>query len=100
MLIQDAWRIPLRDYSRQHYNYLYMDELDEIRLRMRITKLEARLALCEIESAALTREINSPLTSFERRKEARKSLDAARSEQANLFAELNEMRSSYPGIHH
>jgi hypothetical protein len=52
-----------------------MEDLDEIRLRMKISKLEARLALREIEIAALNREINSPLTSLERRYKARESLD-------------------------
>ena len=46
-----------------------MDELDEIRCRMRLSHLEARIALREIEAAALTREINSPLTSGTRRTE-------------------------------
>jgi hypothetical protein len=43
-----------------------MDELDEIRRRMRLGNLEARIALREIEAAALTREINPPLTSAAR----------------------------------
>jgi hypothetical protein len=43
-----------------------MDELDEIRCRMRLGNLEARIALREIEAAALTREINPPLTSAAR----------------------------------
>ena len=37
-----------------------MDEMDEIRFRMRISKLEARFALREIEATALTPEIASP----------------------------------------
>jgi hypothetical protein len=77
-----------------------MDELGEIRLRMRISKLEARLALREIEGAALKREINSPLTSLARRNKASESLDAARSEGANLITELDEIRRSHPNIHH
>jgi hypothetical protein len=75
-----------------------MDGLDEIRLRMNITRLEGRLALREIESAALTREVNSPVTSSERRIEIRDCLDASRSEQANLFTELDEIRRTYPSI--
>ena len=39
-----------------------MDQMNEVRLRMRVSKLEARLALLEIEAAALSREIASSLT--------------------------------------
>ena len=77
-----------------------MDALDEIGLRMRISKLEAKLALVEIKSAGLMREIKSRLTPWGRRNEARESLDAARSEQANLFTELDQIRRSHPGISH
>ena len=51
-----------------------MDELDEIRLRMHISKLEARLALREIESETLAREIKSSLTSFESKEISRRRL--------------------------
>ncbi len=44
----------------------FMDDLDEIRLRIRISNLQARLELCEIEILALSREISSPLTDSER----------------------------------
>jgi hypothetical protein len=95
-------RPPLRaagPSGRQHYNYPCMDATDEIRLRMKISKLEAQLSLREIEIAALNREIDSPLTSLERRYEARKSLDAARGDGAKLITELDEIRRSYPNIH-
>src|SRR5579863_7622762 len=36
---------------------LLMDDMDELRMRMLVGKLEARLALREIEAAALTKEI-------------------------------------------
>jgi hypothetical protein len=77
-----------------------MDALDEMRLRMKIAHLEAQLALCEIWSAALKREINSPLTSLERRYEACESLDAARTEGADLITELDEIRRTYPNVRH
>ena len=77
-----------------------MDDLDEIRFRLKISNLEARLALVEVEICALEREINSRRTSYERTVEARGSLDAARSEQANLLAELGQMRRAQPGIRH
>ena len=56
---------------------ILMDEMDEIRLRMRVSRLEARLALLEIEAAALSREIASPLTSERRREEATECRDTA-----------------------
>ena len=77
-----------------------MDELDEIGFRMRIANLEARLALVEIEISDCAREVNSVLTSYERTIEIRKSLDAKRSEQANLLAELDRMRRAHPSIWH
>ena len=77
-----------------------MDTLDEMRLRMKIAHLEAQLALREIWSAALKREINFPLTALERRYEARESLDAARTEGANLITELDEIRRTYPSVRH
>jgi hypothetical protein len=44
-----------------------MDEMDELRIRILVSKLEARLALREIEAAALSKEIASPVTSERRR---------------------------------
>lgn len=44
-----------------------LDELEEIRRRMRITNLQARCELHEIEAAALRREIACPWTSPQRR---------------------------------
>jgi hypothetical protein len=76
-----------------------MDALDEIRLRMKFAMLEAQLSLREIESDALRREINSPLTSLERRNEAWECFDAAQSERANLITELDELRRTYPNVH-
>lgn len=77
-----------------------MDVLDEINLRMKVTNLEARLALLEIKSDALTREIKSRLTSVERRNEVRESLDAAWGERVNLITELERIRRSHPDIRH
>lgn len=69
-----------------------MDNLDNIRYRMRVTKLEARLALREIECAALTREINSPLTSTTRKTEAAESRESMQAEGAEIMQELTELR--------
>jgi hypothetical protein len=73
-----------------------MDEMEEIRRRLRISKLEAKLALCEIEAAALDREIASPLTFANRKLEADKRRDGLRSEASVIRSELDEMRRSYP----
>ena len=77
-----------------------MDTLDEIRLRMKFTNLEARLALREIDSTDLLREIKSPLTNVKRMNEARERLDAARSERGKLITELDTLRRTHPNIHH
>jgi hypothetical protein len=76
-----------------------MDAMDEISLRMKFSRLEAQLALREIEIAALNRELSSPPTSIERRRKAWESLDVARAEGAHLITELDEIRRSYPNIH-
>ena len=73
-----------------------MDELDEIRCRMRLSNLEARIALREIEAATLTREINSPLTSGTRRTELIQSRDLMLTEVSKLKAELDKLRTSFP----
>jgi hypothetical protein len=73
-----------------------MDELDEIRCRMRISNLEARIALREIEAAALSREINSPLTSDTRRTELIQRRDPLLNEVSELRAELDKLRNSFP----
>ena len=73
-----------------------MDQLDEIRCRMRLSNLEARIALREIEAAALTREINSPLTSGTRRTELIQSRDLMLTEVSKLKAELDKLRTSFP----
>jgi hypothetical protein len=65
-----------------------MNELDEIRCRMRLSNLEARIALREIEAAALTREINSPLTSGTQRAELIQSRDP-------LLTEFSSSRQSW-----
>jgi len=73
-----------------------MDELDEIRCRLRVSNLEARIALLEIEAAALTREIASPLTSARRGTELIPRRDAMLTEATRLNAELDELRGSFP----
>ena len=72
------------------------DELDEIRCRLRVSNLEARMELREIEAAALTREIASPLTSAARQTEALQRRTVLLAEASELKAELDQMRKSIP----
>lgn len=72
------------------------DELDEIRWRMRVTNLEARVELREIEAAAFTRELKSPLTPEPRRTELTRRRGAILAEVFELKAELEQMRRSFP----
>jgi len=77
-----------------------MDGMDEIHVRMRITNLEARLALRKIDNNALTREINSPLTSFENRDQALKRLRRTMDEWHQANDDLERLRFVYPDIKH
>jgi hypothetical protein len=69
-----------------------MDQIDDIRFRMRVANLEARRELHEIERAALTREIDSPLTSAPARKTAMERRDVLLSEWAEIVQELQNLR--------
>lgn len=77
---------------------LQMDDMDELRIRMHVSKLEARLALREIEAAALTKEIASPLTSEMRREQANESRDTALAQGRSIRTELESLRRSYPDV--
>ena len=72
------------------------DELDEIRWRMRIANLEARVELCEIESAALAREIASPLTAETCRSQAMMRRSVLLTEASEFKTELEQIRRSFP----
>jgi hypothetical protein len=72
------------------------NELDEIRWRLRVSNLEARVELREIEAAALTREITSPLTSAARQAEAMQRRQTLLTEASELKAELDQMHRSVP----
>ena len=78
------------------YDSAQPDNLDEIRIRMRISNLEARLEMLEIEIAALDREIASPLTPSKRMAEATERRDAGRVIASGINAELEELRRSHP----
>jgi hypothetical protein len=75
-----------------------MDDLDDIHRRMRISNLQARCELHEIEAAGLTREIASPLTCSQRRAEAIERGNAALAEFSEIKAELDEMLRSLPSM--
>lgn len=75
-----------------------MDEIDEIRLRLRISKLEAKLALTEIEATALTHEIAAPRISGHRCDEATAHRDRALAAASTLRAELDTLRHSFPNL--
>jgi hypothetical protein len=61
-----------------------------------VSNLEARVDLREIEAAALTREITSPLTSVARQTEAIQRRQALLTEASELKGELDQMRRSIP----
>ena len=69
--------------------------LDDIRLRMRISKLEAQLALGEIECADLTRKIRSPLTSSAIRDEAIQRHEDRLDECKAISEELKTVRKDF-----
>ena len=73
-----------------------MDDMDEIRFRLRVSELEARLALCEIEAAALSREIASSLTSEKRREEAIECRDTALAQGRTIMTKLVSPRKFVP----
>ena len=67
-----------------------MDDLDEIRLRMRISNLQAKLELRELETLALSREISSPLTASQRRSQAVERRDDMLTERSEITKKLDE----------
>lgn len=75
-----------------------MEDIDEIRLRLRFSKLEAKLALTEIEMSACSREIRSPLTPAHRCEEVAARRDQLLSHASLLRAELDLLRRSHPDL--
>jgi hypothetical protein len=65
-----------------------MDEMDDIRRRLRVSKLQGQRDLLEIERDALIREITSPLASQERREEVFMLRDELKSKCAKVVEEL------------
>jgi hypothetical protein len=69
-----------------------MDQVSEILLRLTISERQAQLALREIERVALTREIDDPLTSPDRRPEAMLRRDRSLVEWGEIMTELQDLR--------
>jgi len=67
---------------------------DDIAYRMRVTKLESKLALREIEHDSLKREIASRRITPDRHIAARERCDELQSECAQLLSELEQLRHS------
>jgi len=72
--------------------------MDELRVRLLVSKLEARLALREIDVAALSKEIAPPLTSEKRREQAIESRETALVQASTFKAELESLRRSHPHL--
>jgi hypothetical protein len=68
-----------------------MDEIDDIRHRLRVSNLQARQELLEIERTSLLREINSSLTSQDRRTEAITKRDELTTQWAEVVEELQAL---------
>jgi hypothetical protein len=68
--------------------------LDDIVYRMRLTKLESKLALREIEHDSLKREIALHRITPDRHVAARERCDELQSECAQLLIELDQLRHS------
>jgi hypothetical protein len=75
-----------------------MNYREEVRCRLQISNLEARLAMREIEARELALEIVSESTSAGRRAEAIQRRDAALSEASAIKAELDELRRAFPTL--
>jgi hypothetical protein len=72
-----------------------MDAVEDIRRRLRISNLEARLELREIECADLIRKIESPRTSLDERMDARKRRETVLSECSALRADLEDVKRAW-----
>jgi hypothetical protein len=72
-----------------------MDDMHELHLRMRISNLQARVELCEIEILALSREILSPLTTSQRQAEADARRDDLMTERSELAKKLDGISRSF-----
>lgn len=68
------------------------DDLEDIHRRLRISNLEARLELHEIEITALSKVIASPLPSARRREKAKELREVQQAEWWKIKAELDQMR--------
>ena len=65
-----------------------MGEIEDIRRRLRMSNLEARIELERIMQAGLALQIDSPLTTTEAREDARRQLQASQVQSDRLSSEL------------
>jgi hypothetical protein len=75
-----------------------MEFQEEIRLRLRISKLEAQVELCDIERVDLKRILNSPRTSPAELSEALQRAEILERDFAKLSQALKELRSTHPNL--
>jgi hypothetical protein len=68
-----------------------MDYMDDIRRRLRVSNLQSKRELLEIERTALLREITSPLTSQDRREEAFRRRDEITNQWTEIVEELQAL---------
>lgn len=71
-----------------------MHETDDIYRKLRISRLQARLEMREIERESLRQEIASPLTTAARKAEAIDHRDDLLTELSDLIEELDRLRNS------
>ena len=67
-----------------------VNDLEELERRLRLSMLKAQLALREMERTALTIEIDSPLTTPERKAQAIARRDASLIEWAEIMNEVGD----------
>jgi hypothetical protein len=73
-----------------------MEPMDDINRRLRVSRLEAKRELIEIERDALLNEINSSLTSQDRREEAFARREELMSQWNGIMEELEILRRPEP----
>jgi len=72
-----------------------MDQIGEIILKLKITELQAQLALRELERVALNLEIDDPATDDDRKHLASIRRDRTVIEWGEIMTELQELRECH-----
>ena len=83
-------KLPLKVWPVWTKIAVTMNDLEELERRLRLSMLKAQLALREMERTALTNEIESPLTTPERKAQAIARRDASLIEWAEIMNELGD----------